>query len=305
MSTEPRYPFLHVDVGTDEADEASALLFEIGATGVEERDESTLAKGPGGDRVLLVASFADRAAADAAREAIELALPGRAAHVEEVVGDGWRDAYKEHYRPFPLTRTITVAPPWVDYAPSRSDERVLVLEPGRAFGTGLHATTSLVAAMLQDRAPRFSGGTVLDAGTGSGILALTALVLGAQRAVAFDIDPEVIGVVVENAARNGLQDRVEVSCGEASELERAFPLVMANIETRVLVAIAKELARAVAPGGELLVSGVLESERDHVVSTFEAEGLRWVETRSSGEHERSLAADDQDRWVAIAFAAET
>src|SRR5262249_38106913 len=159
-------------------DEVAAALFELGATGVEERDDSTLARGPGEGRVTVVASFATHEAADTAVRELRAAMPALAPRLEEIVGDAWRDAWKGHFAPFPLTPRVTVAPPWVDYR-AKPGETVLVLEPGRAFGTGLHATTALVAETLDAHSAALAGCEVLDVGTGSGILSLVALILGA------------------------------------------------------------------------------------------------------------------------------
>jgi ribosomal protein L11 methyltransferase len=296
---EPRYPFVAVDVPADQADEVSAAMFELGAAGVEERDDHTLARGAGGGRVTLVASFGERAAADAAMAALRELDPALAPRLEEVVGDAWRDAWKAHFAPFALTPRITVAPPWAEHAPAREGEHVLWLEPGRAFGTGLHATTSLVAELLDARAADLSARALLDVGTGSGILALAALLLGASRAVAVDNDPDVIEVARENAARNGLSDRIEVREGTVADIAQAFLWVVANIEARVLRPLAPDLARVVAPGGWLILSGLLESEHDEVVALYTSLpcGLRHLETR------RRIEAGGAG-WVAVLLGAE-
>lgn len=303
MSTpSPRYPFVAVDVEEERADDLGAALFELGALGVEQRDDQTLARGPGAGKVTMVGSFLDRAAADHAIEALEELDEGLAPRLEEVVGDAWRDAWKEHFAPFPLTPTITVAPPWAPYAPEREGERVLELEPGRAFGTGLHATTALVAEILHRRAPELAGATVLDVGTGSGILALVALLYGAERAVAIDIDPDVIEVVRENAARNGLADRVTAEAGTIDGVTRAFPWVLANIEARVLDPIAPELARVVAPGGALILSGVLAREHDTIVERYLTLPRRLVHAGTTRRSEPQ-GTGPGDAWVAIALTA--
>lgn len=299
QESEARYPFVAVDVPADQADELSAALFDLGASGVEERDDQTLARGAGAGKVTLVASFADRAEADAAIDALREMDPSFAPRLEEVVGDAWRDAWKEHFAPFALTPRITVAPPWAEAPPAREGARVLWLEPGRAFGTGLHATTSLVAELLDAHAADLAGKELLDVGTGSGILAFAALLLGATTAVAIDNDPDVIEVVEENADRNGLRDRITAREGTVEGIPRAFPWVVANIETRVLRPIAPDLARAVAPGGRLILSGILEGEHDEVVARYTSlpRGLQHVETRRRGD-----ASADGTAWVAILFA---
>ena len=303
MSTpQPRYPFVALDVDESRADELGSALFELGAQGVEQRDDQTLARGPGAGKVTLVGSFADRASADHAIEVLAELDEGLAPRLEEVVGDAWRDAWKEHFAPFPLTPTITVVPPWAAYTPERAEERVLELEPGRAFGTGLHATTALVAEILHRRAPELAGATVLDVGTGSGILALVALLYGADRAAAIDIDPDVIEVVRENAARNGLADRVTAEAGTIDGVTRVFPWVLANIEARVLAPIAPELARALGPGGTLILSGVLEREHDTIVERYVTLPRRLVHVGTTRRSEPQGSAPG-DAWVAITLCA--
>ncbi|HEY6459984.1 MAG TPA: 50S ribosomal protein L11 methyltransferase, partial [Polyangiaceae bacterium] len=160
---EPRYPYVAVDVAEEEADEAGALLFELGAGGVEQRDATTLKRGAAG-KVTLVASFEDEAQARAAMAEVPA---GWGARLEEVVGDAWRDEWKKHFEPFVICPGVVVRPPWREHA-AAAGERVVVLEPGRAFGTGLHETTALVAEVLASE--RLAGKDVLDVGCGSGVL---------------------------------------------------------------------------------------------------------------------------------------
>ena len=299
---EPRYPFVAVDASPEEAEEVGATLFELGAMGVEERDEKTLVRTATEGKVTLVGSFETRDAADAAITALREALPDGDARLEEVIGDAWRDAWKEHFEPFALTPRITVVPPWAKRPEVAEGTMILELEPGRAFGTGLHATTSLVAELLDAAAarsialPELSGKEVLDVGTGSGILAFVALLYGAARATGVDTDDDVIEIVNENAARNDLAGRVEASAGGVESVPRAFPWVLANIEARVLLPLAPALVRAVEPGGALILSGILGGEHDEIVRVYTSlpERLVHVDTRRRGD-----AAGEA--WVAIAF----
>lgn len=266
--SEPRYPYVHVDVAPSRVDETSARLFELGAEGVEERDDGTLAKSEASGAVTLVAAFATREDADEAMAELRELEP----RYEEIVGDAWRDAWKEHYRPFKIAQTsdgraVVLRPPWEAYA-AKDGEQVLELEPGRAFGTGLHETTRLVARSLGAHADELADVTILDVGCGSGVLALIALALGASRAVAVDIDGESIDVARENAARNALTSRLDASTMPLEDVVLVSPVVVANIEARVLIPMAPELARHVAPGGLLLLSGVLVSQRDEVRAAY-------------------------------------
>jgi ribosomal protein L11 methyltransferase len=279
---EPRFPLVAVEVAAADADETAALLVELGAEGVEVRDEMTTPPGPAPGRALLRGSFADAAAAAAARQ--ELRALGLSAELDEVVGDAWRDAYKEHFVPFSLAPGLVVAPPWLP----RPDGAVLVLDPGRAFGTGLHATTQLAAAELERRRDAYRGRAVLDVGTGSGILALAAILWGAAEAVGVDNDPEAIEVAGENAERNALADRAHLVVGELAAVSRRFPAVVANIQTAVLVPLASELAAATEPGGLLVLSGVLEPEEEEILAAY----------RAAFEH---LGTTMRDGWIAVAL----
>ncbi len=279
MDVAPRYPYVAVDVAAEDADAASERLFELGAQGIEERDATTLVRAEAG-RVTLAASFDDLAAA---RAAIPWLPAQWAPRVEEVVGDAWRDEWKKHFEPFRVCAGVVVRPPWTEY-PAGPGERVIELEPGRAFGTGLHETTALVAQILAEHAAEVRGRDVLDVGAGSGILSLVALALGARAAVAIDIDPDAVLVTRENAARNGLSDRIEAGATPVAAVDGRFPLVLANIEARTLVDLAAPLVARVEPGGLLVLSGILaphvapEQERD-VRGAFGALALAGVATR--------------------------
>lgn len=255
---EPRYPYLVVDVPADEAEEAGAQLFELGALGVEERDATTLVKAEGGaaSQTTLVASFETREHARAALEEVPASWSPR---ITEVVGDAWRDEWKKHFEPFRLCGSLVVRPPWRTYD-AASGETVIVLEPGRAFGTGLHETTRLVAETLADLGDGLHRTAVLDVGCGSGILSFAALALGAASVRAIDVDPDAVAVTRENAERNGFSERVVADATPAEDVTGTFPVVLANIEAAPLIALAPALARLTAPGGVLVLSGILAPE---------------------------------------------
>lgn len=272
--SEPRYPFVAIDVTRDDADEASAMLFELGAEGIEERDESTLRKGQDG-LVTLLASFATH---DEAREAIDAIDAAWSPRLEEVVGDGWRDEWKKHFHPFELCPKLVVRPPWEPYD-AKEGERVLELEPGRAFGTGLHETTALVAAALHAHAGELRGRALLDVGTGSGILALVALLFSAGRAVGIDNDADAITVARENAQRNGLGGRVRFEARTLAAPFERFAVVLANIEAKTLVELAGPLTASVDAGGLLVLSGLLAPQVEGVAQAFSSFAVESTMTR--------------------------
>ncbi|MDP9035179.1 MAG: 50S ribosomal protein L11 methyltransferase [Myxococcota bacterium] len=277
----PRYPYVAIDVDPDDADEASALLFELGATGVEERDGTTLIVGAA-SKVTLVAAF--EAWADAVAGAGALP-PGWSPRVHEVVGDAWRDEWKKYFEPFRLAGTIVVSPPWCAYH-AAAGETVIVLEPGRAFGTGLHETTSLVASALVEHPGDLDGASVLDVGCGSGILSFVAVALGAARVRAIDVDADAVAVTRENAARNALGSRVHADVTPVSALTDRYATVVANIEATTLVELAPDLIRRLAPHGLLVLSGVLAphvSPEQLAVVRAAFSALREEEVRREGE----------------------
>lgn len=291
-----RYPFVAIDAALDEADELAALLFELGAGGVEERDEQTLVRGAGQGRVTLVGSFEKHEDAHQAIAALREHNEALNARLEEVIGDAWRDAWKEHFAPFLLTPRIRVVPPWVSDFPIAEGELKLELEPGRAFGTGLHPTTSLVAEMLDEHAAGLVSQDILDVGTGSGILAFCALLFGASKAWAIDIDEDVIEIVRENAERNSLSDRIHAEAVPVDSLQKSFAWVLANIEARVLLPLAPALLEKVQPGGRLILSGLLEGEAQGIIALYTSlrPTLRAAETKK-----RPSASGES--WVAILF----
>lgn len=274
--SEPRYPYLHVAVPSAEVDLASSALFDLGALGIEERDASTLLKSAGPDTSLLVASFADDASAQAARA--ELGYP---AELEHVVGDAWRDGWRAYFKPLRVGPRFVVRPSWEAYE-ARPEDLVITLDPGQAFGTGTHETTQLLLGALSEHVR--PGMRVLDVGTGSGILAVGACLLGAAHVIAVDVDELAVTATNENAAANGVAARVSASQTPVEQLREQFPLVLANIEARVLVPLAPVIMERVAPGGTLLLSGLLHADAEQVARVSAAYGsMRVLAEPRAGE----------------------
>jgi ribosomal protein L11 methyltransferase len=187
----------------------------------------------------------------------------------------WATAWRDEYKPIRSGR-LTIVPSWLD-VPKGSD-LVIRLDPGMAFGTGLHPTTRACLELLQLVEPMPAA--VLDVGTGSGILALAALRLGASRAVGYDTDQLAVEASTANAQANDLGDRFRAVHGTLPELAaEVFPLVVANLVAAVLVEMAPRLAAHTAPGGTLIGSGIIESRSDEVESALTAAGfdvLDWI-----------------------------
>lgn len=208
--------------------------------------------------------------------------------VRELPDEDWKNSYKAHFKAWKFGR-LNWVPVWErETFVLPAGEEVLWLDPGMAFGTGNHETTRLCCERLAlFAATHGSSARVIDAGCGSGILALSAAKLGFGSIAGFDNDPEAIRVSEENAALNGLAGRVEFYVGDlvtGFAGGRSAELVLANIQADVLMRFVGELCAVVAPAGQLVLSGILSQELETVRSKFAAQAVGWrVESRVLGE----------------------
>lgn len=200
----------------------------------------------------------------AATLAAVLGLPTSAVAVEHVEDRVWEREWLKDFRPMRFGRRLWVCP--AGQAPGNAAATVLQLDPGLAFGTGTHPTTALCLEWLDGAVQ--GGERVLDYGCGSGILALAALLLGARTASAFDIDPQALQATRENAVKNGLADRIEVT-GRTEDLGRGFDIVLANILSGPLIALAPGLAARTRTGGALVLAGLLERQSGEVAQAYQ------------------------------------
>ena len=248
-----------VTVNAAEEDLVTAALWEAGTAGIE------VQPAPGG-RVHLLAYFEGDAATPA------LALPPgatvQAAEVEEV---DWVARFREGFHAFHVGRFL-VAPPW-DPATDRLSPDTLVVDPGRAFGTGTHETTRLCLAALEGLAIRRPLGRTLDLGAGTALLAVAALRLGARFVVASDIDREANDASGRHARLNDVRLAVVRADGAQGLRPGAFDLVLANLMALLLVDRAAEIRALLAPGGALVLSGLLVEDVPYVRDAFAACGI--------------------------------
>lgn len=241
---------LVITVDHDEVELASDALWALGVVAIEER------AGPHGT-VELWTSLGDEVGYD------DIALPDRwpwrLEHVDPAVAETWR----EHAEPIWVERDLVVRPQWVPFdAPD--GVTVIHIDPGATFGMGGHPTTMLTLRALR-RVLR-PGDRVLDVGCGSGVLAIAAMKFGAASATAIDISPAAVPVTRANAAANGVE--VEVSTTPLAEVEGTFDVVLGNILAPTLVTLAADLRRVLAPGGTLVISGVLDDAHQHVLDAL-------------------------------------
>lgn len=202
----------------------------------------------------------------------------------ELEEEDWAHGWKEHFHPLRIGRVV-IKPSWREWNPAPED-LVVELDPGMAFGTGLHPTTRLMVEGLQDRVRE--GMHVLDLGTGSGILAIPAAMLGA-RVTGLDISDVAVEVAQKNVEANGVADRVRVGEGSIAAVEgEQFDLILANIIASVLIDLAPQIAGALRPGAEVLASGIIDERVESVRGAFRGAGLEIVD----GKH-------DEDWWLVV------
>ena len=256
-----------VDVERDEAEEVAAALMEEGAGGVELRDGEGIpmpgSRQPEAGRALVVAFFAERAAAAEAAAA-------RGGSLAELPDQDWGEKWKEGLAPLCIGR-VFVRPSWIAAGTPPGMVEV-TLDPGMAFGTGTHPTTSLCLAALSERLAATPGARVLDVGTGSGLLAIAARKLGAPVVIGNDNDPVAIRVALENAALNGVC--VDFDLRDVHEQPGPFDLILANILANTLCELAPAIAAQLEPGGVVLLSGILTPQEAEVRAAYVAAGLR-------------------------------
>ena len=283
---------MHVTVPAADADLAADVLLLAGAAAVEERSLAAagsavvLVAGPpaGGDAEPLLAAVAGRWPADLVPVDLGAAL------------DAWRD----HARPVRVG-PLVVRPPWVAADPGGTGDPAidvgpvdLVIDPGRAFGSGAHVSTRLALAALIDLV--HGGDAVLDVGCGSGVLAIAALRLGAASAVGIDVDPAAVAATRANAERNREGGRLTVVEGDASGFgglpARAFDVVVANMLVPDVVAAAPTVAHALAPGGAAVLAGILATQAPTVEDAYRAVGL-----------DRGADPRTEDGWTALVVGA--
>jgi ribosomal protein L11 methyltransferase len=192
--------------------------------------------------------------------------------------EDWANAWKDYYHVTHIGKRLVIRPSWREYTP-KDDEVVIELDPGMAFGTGLHPTTRMCLEQVEQRV--WPGMRVLDVGTGSGILALAAAKLGAARVYCIDNSSVAVESAIANAAVNQLSERISVVLGvlddaEATRLAGQFDLVFANIIARVIGSIAPYLARVLTPGGILIAGGIIEERRHEAEQPLLDAGLKLV-----------------------------
>ena len=208
----------------------------------------------------------------------------------------WADAWKRHFPVLRFGRRLVIRPTWRRHRRAPEDV-VIALDPGMAFGTGLHPTTRLCLAGIErwaDEGLLAGGRRALDVGVGSGILAIAGVKLGLERVVGVDTDPIAVAATAANARRNGVARRVVARHGSLPSRAGPFDLVFANLIASVLIALAVQLRDELVPGGRLLASGIFIDREPDVRAAFGAAGL----TVLRAEHEGEWVALEAERRAA-------
>ena len=207
--------------------------------------------------------------------------------VKKVPARDWSESWKRHFKPLDLGPRLLVKPTWSRRVPKKS-QALVVLDPGLSFGTGQHATTRFCLEQLVAlRDPAASAQSMLDVGTGSGILAIAAVKLGYQPVNAFDFDPDCVRVANENTELNGVTEVLSVTHDDITQVpkkpKQRYSVVCANLIYDLLIAERDRLLARVAPGGSLVLAGILETQFTLVRKTFEAAGWKLVAATTDKE----------------------
>ncbi|MEY8585011.1 50S ribosomal protein L11 methyltransferase [Ligilactobacillus animalis] len=261
---------------TNEASEAVInLLMENGAGGVE-IDDSDLSQ------VELATYFQAQAGLVELFPELEQKIaqlrefgldPGKGTvELAELDDDSWADVWKKYYHPVRLTRYLTIVPSWESYTPETTDEKVIKLDPGRAFGTGTHPTTKLALQALETVVR--GGETMIDVGTGSGVLSIAAKYFGVAQIAAYDVDAEAVKAAEENLALNGMQEAITVGANDLlAGIKTKVELITANILAEIIVPLIPQAYECLKPGGIFITSGIIADKKDLIASELEAKGF--------------------------------
>jgi ribosomal protein L11 methyltransferase len=267
---------LTVPASAETSDGLTNFLWEHGALGVVEEESP-------GEPPRLLAFFPETAsstgllgAVNAYRSSLRslgFAVSWDSPAITPLFDGDWAHAWQQSFPPVEVGARLLIVPPWEAQAEGAAGCRAqVIIEPGRAFGTGHHGSTEGCLALIEEalRAPHARAGPALDIGTGTGILAIAAVKLGAPSVLAIDVDPDAIAAARTNAERNGCADRVAFALGgpETVPAGRRFDLVAANLLSHAHLGLVARYEQLVAPGGLLVLGGLLADERERVIDAL-------------------------------------
>jgi len=288
MARAPKTKFwkeVRLEIHPSLVEAASNFLIEQGSPGIMQKD----LKGGGGKMEALIAYFPDDRSFDSIKQEVRIYLQSicksrRTSFIlshRTIREEKWAEAWKENFKPMEITPRMVIKPPWEKWA-KKKDQIVIEIDPGMAFGTGTHPSTQMCLRLLEEFIPSFpKQPSLLDVGTGSGILSIAAHKLGIQKILAVDTDPVAIKCARANARANHIKEGILFRAGSIGGLKRTFDLVVANLLPQEILSLADDLPPCVAPQGLLILSGLLQKQKKEVVGVFMRRGFAAIDSRKS------------------------
>ena len=210
-----------------------------------------------------------------------LSIGSGTVELSNVNQEDWESAWKQYFKPVHVTDRIVVKPEWEEYSPQEG-EIVIEIDPGMAFGTGTHETTSMCINQIEKNLK--SGDTVIDIGCGSGILSMAAVLLGAEKATGVDLDPVAVRVALENVELNNLQDKIDILHGNLTDVIREkADIVVANIMADIILILLEDVREFIKDDGLFISSGIIQEKRAAVEARLLEKNFSIVEVETKGE----------------------
>ncbi len=261
---------IHIQIDSRFHDPLCSFLFDLGTSGIEILDGEIKAyfKKSGLDPLLIqkIENYIK-----GMEKGLNIPIPFKIKSLK-VEEERWEDRWKEFFRPQKVSNSLTIIPAWEDIGDINT-EYIIRIDPGIAFGTGMHPTTQMCLKAMEIYRPSFSW-RMLDVGTGSGILAIYAAYLGADSIVAIDIDQEALKVAKRNLCINGVKDRVNLICGSTDSIRSKYDMICANLDTRSLIGLCADFKEKINGRGFLILSGILKVELKDLYSRFNLKGFK-------------------------------
>ena len=210
-----------------------------------------------------------------------LSIGSGTVELSNVNQEDWESAWKQYFKPVHVTDRIVVKPEWEEYSPQEG-EIVIEIDPGMAFGTGTHETTSMCINQVEKNLK--AGDRVIDIGSGSGILSMAAVLLGAEKATGVDLDPVAVRVALENVELNNLQDKIEILHGNLTDVIREkADIVVANIMADIILILLEDVREFIKDDGMFISSGIIQEKRAAVEARLLEKNFSIVEVETKGE----------------------